>query len=99
MYRIAPVRGHFRTLVAFATGYREARPAAGTSAAAGRVGVYELTSQTQQIQSITYQGFEAFTAATVVYIVIALAVTLIMHRMESWTALPGTISGGVHVRF
>ena len=63
------------------------------------IGVYELTAQTQQIQSITYQGFEAFTAATVIYVVIALAVTLIMRRMESWTALPGTVSGGVHVRF
>jgi glutamate/aspartate transport system permease protein len=63
------------------------------------IGVYELTAQTQQIQSITYQGFEAFTAATVIYVDIALAVTLIMRRMESWTALPGTVSGGVHVRF
>jgi glutamate/aspartate transport system permease protein len=63
------------------------------------IGVYELTAQTQQIQSMTYQGFEAFTAATVIYVFIALAVTLIMRRMESWTALPGTVSGGVHVRF
>jgi glutamate/aspartate transport system permease protein len=63
------------------------------------IGVYELTAQTQQIQSITYQGFEAFTAATVIYVVIALTVTLIMRRIECWTALPGTASGGVYVRF
>jgi glutamate/aspartate transport system permease protein len=63
------------------------------------IGVYELTAQTQQIQSITYQGFEAFTAATVIYVAIALAITLLMRRIESRTALPGTVSGGVHVRF
>jgi glutamate/aspartate transport system permease protein len=63
------------------------------------IGVYELTAQTQQIQSLTYQGFEAFTAATVIYVAIALTVTLIMRLIESWTALPDTVSGGVHVRF
>jgi glutamate/aspartate transport system permease protein len=63
------------------------------------IGVYELTAQTQQIQSITYQGFEAFTAATVIYVVIALAVTLTMRAIEIWTALPGTPTAGAHVRF
>ncbi|NUB28130.1 amino acid ABC transporter permease [Azospirillum brasilense] len=63
------------------------------------IGVYELTAQTQQLQSITYQGFEAFTAATVIYVAIALTVTLIMRRIESRVALPGTVSGGIHERF
>ncbi len=63
------------------------------------IGVYELTAQTQQIQSMTYQGFEAFTAATVIYVFIALGVTLIMRLLESGTVLPGTVSGDVHVRF
>ncbi|MGX9430696.1 MULTISPECIES: amino acid ABC transporter permease [Bradyrhizobium] len=63
------------------------------------IGVYELTAQTQQIQSMTYQGFEAFTAATVIYVTIALLVTLLMRGVERWTALPGTVSGGVSVQF
>ncbi|WP_315755877.1 amino acid ABC transporter permease [Bradyrhizobium sp. SZCCHNRI2007] len=58
------------------------------------IGVYELTAQTQQIQSITYQGFEAFTAATVIYVTIALAVTLLMRRIEVRATLPSFVSGG-----
>ncbi len=69
------------------------------SSVALTIGVYELTTQTQQIQSITYQGFEAFTAATVLYVAIAMTVTVIMRAIERGVALPGTTSGGLHVRF
>lgn len=69
------------------------------SSVALTIGVYELTTQTQQIQSITYQGFEAFTAATILYVAIAMAVTVIMRAIERGVALPGTTSGGLHVRF
>lgn len=54
------------------------------------IGVYELTAQTQQIQSYTYQGFEAYTAATIIYVSIALAVTFVMRRIEWLAAIPGT---------
>jgi glutamate/aspartate transport system permease protein len=63
------------------------------------IGVYELTAQTQQIQSITYQGFEAFTAATVIYVAIALTVTLLMRRIEIWTTLPTLVTRGSHAAF
>ncbi|QTL04026.1 amino acid ABC transporter permease [Aquabacter sp. L1I39] len=69
------------------------------SSVALTIGVYELTTQTQQIQSITYQGFEAFTAATILYLAIAMTVTVIMRAIERGVALPGTTSGGLHVRF
>lgn len=69
------------------------------SSVALTIGVYELTTQTQQIQSITYQGFEAFTAATILYVAIAMTVTVIMRAIERGVALPGTTSGGLHVRF
>lgn len=58
------------------------------------IGVYELTAQTQQIQSFTYQGFEAFTAATVVYMAIALTVTTLMTVVERRVAIPGPSTKG-----
>lgn len=58
------------------------------------IGVYELTAQTQQIQSFTYQGFEAFTAATVVYMTIALMVTTLMAIIERRTSIPGPTARG-----
>lgn len=57
------------------------------------IGVYELTAQTQQIQSFTYQGFEAYTAATIIYVAIALIVTFLMRQIERRTAIPGTLLG------
>ncbi|PJO48253.1 glutamate ABC transporter permease [Ochrobactrum sp. MYb29] len=55
------------------------------------IGVFELTAQTQQIESFTYQGFEAFTAATVIYMTIALVVTMLMRKVERHTTIPGTV--------
>ena len=69
------------------------------SSVALTIGVYELTTQTQQVQSVTYQGFEAFTAATILYVAIAMTVTMVMRAVERGVALPGTTSGGLHVRF
>ncbi|QCI67083.1 amino acid ABC transporter permease [Phreatobacter stygius] len=64
------------------------------SALALTIGVFELTAQSRQIESYTFQGFEAFTAATVVYLVIALAVTGVMRGIERRTALPGGMGQG-----
>ncbi|MBN9489786.1 MAG: amino acid ABC transporter permease [Alphaproteobacteria bacterium] len=58
------------------------------------IGVYELTAQTQQIQSFTYQGFEAFTAATVTYMTIALIVTALMTVIERRIAIAGPLARG-----
>ena len=64
------------------------------SALALTIGVFELTAQSRQIESYTFQGFEAFTAATLVYLVIALIVTALMRGLERRTALP-TMIGAV----
>ena len=61
------------------------------SALALTIGVFELTAQSRQIESFTFQGFEAFTAATIVYLVIALLVTFFMRTLERRVALPDTM--------
>ena len=53
------------------------------------IGLLELTAQSQQIAEYTFQGFEAYTAATVIYVVIALAATLVMQGLERYTRIPG----------
>ncbi len=58
------------------------------------IGLLELTAQSQQIAEYTFQGFEAFTAATVIYVCIALAVTVAMHLLERFTHIPGYMGGG-----
>lgn len=54
------------------------------------IGVLELTAQSRQIESYTFHGFEAFTAATVLYVIIAITVTVLMRFVEAATAIPGT---------
>ena len=58
------------------------------------IGLLELTAQSQQISEYTFQGFEAFTAATVIYVMIALTVTALMHLLESRIRIPGFIARG-----
>jgi len=53
------------------------------------IGVLELTAQSQQITEYTFQGFEAFTVATIIYVLIALLVTLIMAQLERTLKVPG----------
>jgi glutamate/aspartate transport system permease protein len=53
------------------------------------IGLLELTAQSQQIAEYTFQGFEAYTAATVIYVCIALLVTILMQVAERHTRIPG----------
>ena len=55
------------------------------------IGLLELTAQSQQVSEYTFQSFEAFTAATVLYLSIALVVTVLMHWLEARTRIPGMI--------
>ncbi len=55
------------------------------------IGLLELTAQSQQIAEYTFQGFEAFTAATVIYVTIALAATVVMQVIERYTRIPGYV--------
>jgi glutamate/aspartate transport system permease protein len=60
------------------------------------IGLLELTAQSQQISEYTFQSFEAFTAATVLYMSIALVVTVLMHWLEVRTRIPGMIGQEEH---
>jgi glutamate/aspartate transport system permease protein len=63
------------------------------SALALTIGVFEMTAQSRQIESYTFNGFEAFTAATLVYLSIALCVTAGMRSLERKLMIPGTQGG------
>lgn len=45
------------------------------SSLAMTIGVAEITYQARQVESYTFKGFEAFTAATLVYLVLSVAIT------------------------
>jgi glutamate/aspartate transport system permease protein len=47
------------------------------------IGVLELTAQSRHIENYTFQGLEAFTVATVVYLLLGLAVTGLMRVIDS----------------
>ena len=46
------------------------------------IGVLELTAQSRHIENYTFQGLEAFTVATVVYLLLGLAVTGLMRVID-----------------
>ena len=49
------------------------------SSLAMTIGVMDLTYQARQVESYTFKGFEAFTAATLVYVVLSLAITALVN--------------------
>jgi glutamate/aspartate transport system permease protein len=55
------------------------------------IGVLELTAQARQISEYTFRTFEAFTVATVVYLLITLAVVVAMRLLENKVRVPGYI--------
>jgi glutamate/aspartate transport system permease protein len=59
------------------------------SAVALTIGLMELTARARAMQEFTFQVFEAFTAATIIYIVINVAVTSAMRALERRIAVPG----------
>jgi glutamate/aspartate transport system permease protein len=61
------------------------------SAVALTIGLMELTARARAMQEMSFQVFEAFTAATVIYIVINIAVTFGMRWVEHRAAVPGLI--------
>jgi glutamate/aspartate transport system permease protein len=59
------------------------------SAVALTIGLMELTARARAMQEFSFQVFEAFTAATIIYIVINVAVTFAMRRLERRISVPG----------
>lgn len=47
------------------------------------IGMLELTAQSRHIENYTFHGLEAFAVATVVYLVLGLAVTWLMHAIAA----------------
>lgn len=58
------------------------------SSLAMTIGVAELTYQARQIESHTLRGFEAFTASTLVYLVISLVITYLVHLYNQKVLMP-----------
>jgi glutamate/aspartate transport system permease protein len=48
------------------------------------IGVLELTAESRHIENYTFQGFEAFGVATVLYLLLGLAVTGFMGLVDRW---------------
>ena len=55
------------------------------------IGVLELTGQSRQVESATFQGIEALTAATAAYVALTTLVIVAMRAVEQRVALPGTL--------
>jgi glutamate/aspartate transport system permease protein len=58
------------------------------------VGVLETTFMSQQVEAYTFHGIEATTGASLVYLVITMAVILVMGQVEKRLAIPGLITRG-----
>jgi glutamate/aspartate transport system permease protein len=67
------------------------------SAVALTIGLMELTARARAMQEMSFQVFEAFTAATVIYIIINIAVTFGMRWVERRAAVPGLIGAAPQV--
>lgn len=64
------------------------------SSVALTIGVLELTAQARTISEYTFRTFEIFTLATVVYVLITLAVVVVMQLVERRVRVPGYIGTG-----
>jgi His/Glu/Gln/Arg/opine family amino acid ABC transporter permease subunit len=64
------------------------------SSVALTISVAELTFQTRQIETYTAKAIEALTAGTLIYLVLCLALSAGLGRLETRLAIPGLITGG-----
>lgn len=58
------------------------------------IGMLELTSQSRQIESFTFQGFEAFTAATVIYMSVSMIALGLTQFFERRSPIKGMMTRG-----
>ena len=64
------------------------------SSVALTIGLVELTASARAIQEFSFQVFEAFSAATIIYVVVNLAVVVLMQLIEKKVAIPGFVVAG-----
>ncbi len=57
------------------------------------IGLLELTARARAMQEFSFQVFEAFTAATIGYLIVNLAATLLMRLLERRLRVPGYVGG------
>jgi len=57
------------------------------------IGLVELTASAQGMSEFTFQIFEAFSAATILYLLVNVAVLMLMRILERRTAVPGYVGG------
>jgi glutamate/aspartate transport system permease protein len=62
------------------------------SSVALTIGAAELTQSARNMDSYTFQTFQAFTAATLIYLLLNISITSIMHAVERSIAVPGFIA-------
>jgi glutamate/aspartate transport system permease protein len=62
------------------------------------IGLLELTAQARQINEFTFQTFQAFGSATIVYLLLALAVYAAMRAIETRFRMPGLEPGRARSR-
>ena len=68
------------------------------SSVALAIGVLELTGESHQVESFTFQGFEAFTAATVLYALISLMCLGIAGLFQRYLSNAGGLGAEVAIR-
>jgi glutamate/aspartate transport system permease protein len=61
------------------------------SSVAMTIGLMELTGSARSMQEFSFQVFEAFSAATLLYLLLSLAVVVFMRWVERRSAVPGFI--------
>src|SRR5204863_2817718 len=61
------------------------------SSVARAIGLMELTARARAMQEMSFKVFEAFAAATVIYLIINIAVTYGMRWIERYAAVPGLL--------
>jgi glutamate/aspartate transport system permease protein len=64
------------------------------SSVALTIGLLELTGRARAMQEFSFNVFEAFAAATVIYLLVNLAVVLAMRALERRVRVPGLVAAG-----
>ena len=87
MYRAVLIPQALRIIIPTLTS--EAMGAFKNTSVALTIGVLELTAQARQMNEFTFKTFDAFGAATVMYLLVALAIYQVMAYVEHKVKVPG----------
>lgn len=88
VYRLILLPQAFRVIVPAMT--NEVMAIFKNTSVALTIGLIELTAAARAINALTFRTFEAFGIVTAIYLVMAISIWWIMHRIEWLARLPGT---------